>query len=226
MPEIDLGVAHLRLYDPKNHFVVIHDFGGPFENAKGIVHIGEHTLHLRVAADDSINIDELVLVAHFPTMLNWAQHINLVDSRPSEPQLVLNLNRLEDTGERYRRLQNLYELVVWVMLTEGMVSARHHIGDAEVEVSLGLFISEEVFDEGIEVAGIVHAVLIEEPVNHTPAPRLDKLAVLFSNEFPELNHFICRILFLPNGVQAHNVGIKCANTYSRNHLVFLIAISQ
>lgn len=188
--EVDLGVAHLRLDHAEDHLVVVHDLGRSFDDAECVENVGVHAVELGVSVNNCIDIDVFILVSKLTTMIDWTQHINLINGGASEPEGVLKFNILENAGEGDRRLQYLDHLLVRMLHAEGMVAACENVGDAKVHVTLQAGCLEEMLDEFVEVAGIIYAIFIEEAIDHAPAPRFDKIIVLLSNFEPEVDELV------------------------------------
>lgn len=80
MSEIYLGMSHLSFHNTEDHFIVVHDFSSTLDDTEGVVHVGEDGFEFWVAAHNSVDIDILILIAKLPTMVDWAEDVDLVNS--------------------------------------------------------------------------------------------------------------------------------------------------
>lgn len=93
-----------------------------------------------------------------------------------------------------------------------METAREDISQPNINMSLHLRIFKEVFNKGVQITSIIEAILIEEPIDNSPAPGLYEICIFESNLLPEFNHFLNGILFLSFIILSKNVGVKSSDT--------------
>lgn len=86
-------------------------------------------------------------------------------------------------------------------------------------MSPGSGVVEVVVDELVEVISVVQTVLVVEPVQHAPAPRLHQVFVILGQFLPELDESLGCVHFISSFVLTEDVRVDSPKRYARNDLV-------
>lgn len=180
-------------------------------------------MQLGVRAQNDIDVYVFVLVADGAAVLDRCHDVDLVDRRAREPERVECFNTLEHAGHSNGSLQYLDELIGTVLVLERFELSIKHVSEADIYVAFECLATELVRDESVEWRGIIQTVLIEEAVDHAPAPGRDQVSVLVGELVPEILHALHGIHLVADSVLRQDVRVERAHRDATDDLVLSLA---